>query len=713
MPVYSSVIPQQLFIDPIAQYGCAFDHRATFDGACNVSTSTTTINSATAAFTNQDLNKRITLAGAGASGAMYIGSITAIQSATAVTVTPALTTTVTTKGLQLHTDDLTSWTNLITDLNNSVYPGAIIQMREAWTATGFTNRSGISSFLPTINKQIQFFGIAGSGNADSGDYTKTGGTCIAYVGSSSAPTAFGAVMTIAPVSGATNQSIKQCSISHMWIDCRNGDQNEALKGLSVQSCFGMTIEDFFVMDPLAVGMEEVVIVPGTAGALGEAKDTSRGVRRNIRFRLLDGPQATAMTTPVAVGSAITLSTSTQSLTVAANTLPTAGYGWTISSGGALVLINWTGGGGTTTLTGVTVSATDAQYSYITVSGANIVQAAVSNGCAIHLDGDATANSNLSHWDTVVISHSSTLWGPAAVEFSNSDSHLFQNLVINGGNNTVFATNPLINRITKPGVRLNGHTSTSFHARNNQFDGGSPGAGGCSTMSLNSSGAILAFPAGPNYWDLQQFGNAEPIPTCEFVATSATQGPARGFFDWTPNGGFRTGIVGPVSIATQTITGATTALVLGTLVSIPTQGFQVGTVFKWTIPWSKTGAGVATRTLAIKYGAAGSTSDATTIATANFTPTAVIDQGVVYIEMVITALGSGTSATALCQMDIHHTSATAVGWGASAITATMAGFNSTLPNSGPAFMHCDWTVGTSEVITILAPVHIMCLHPGNP
>ena len=87
----------------------------------------------------------------------------------------------------------------------SPYPGAHISIRSAGVAGNgiFTNRSGISSFLPAINKQVRFDGIAGGHTADTGDYTKMGGSCIAYVGTSSAPTAFGAVMTIAPLAGVT------------------------------------------------------------------------------------------------------------------------------------------------------------------------------------------------------------------------------------------------------------------------------------------------------------------------------------------------------------------------------------------------------------------------------------------------------------------------------------------------------------------------------
>jgi hypothetical protein len=720
MPLFPQVVQQLLVIDPIAQYGCAFDHRLTADGACNVGTSTTTINSATAAFTNQDLNKRVLLAGAGASGAMYVGTITGIQSATAVTVSPALSTTVSSKALQIHTDDLTSWTALITDLNNSPYPGGEIKIRAPWASSpGFTGRSGISSFLPAINKQVRISGYGGSWNSNVGDYTKAGGCGIVYCGgTSSAPTAFGAVMTIAPALGVSNQALKNVVLEHFFIDCRNGDQLPALKGLSLQSIDGWEVNDFFVMDPLAVGIEWLVVGPGyavpSANSIGEAKDCTRGSARQVYVRALEAissPGAIS-TTPVTTSTAVTLTTSGQSLTLsgAITNQPAAGYVWVQCAGGYPVLVNFTGGGGTATLTGCTVSAQDAVNAPTTVSGSNVQACQPTVACGFLVDGDLTANTCLNHWDTCQIQHG-TAWGPAAVEFRNSDSNEFTNVCINGGTVGVYNA---INRYTKPGIRLLGSsTNVTLPARGNVFKSGSPGVGGFYTLNTLNTGALLPYPSGPHYYEDHQLGNGESIPLVDLVTTSATQGACSPFVRWNANGGFKAGRVsGPTGTGTQTIS-ATTALVLGSQVTVPVNGFQVGTILRWVVPVSKTLAGTAARTMAIKYGAAGSTSDATTIATASVTPTAAADQGVYYIEMVITALGSGTSATALAQMYLVHNSASAAGLGTNNTTMTMAGFNSTLPSAGPAFLELVITTGTSEVLTVLNPVYCECISPGNP
>lgn len=64
------------------------------DAAIDIGVSTTTLNSATAAFTAADLGLEVVVAGAGAAGAVLTTGITAIVSATAVTISVAAGTTV-------------------------------------------------------------------------------------------------------------------------------------------------------------------------------------------------------------------------------------------------------------------------------------------------------------------------------------------------------------------------------------------------------------------------------------------------------------------------------------------------------------------------------------------------------------------------------------------------------------------------------------------
>lgn len=698
---------ERLFIDLMADYGAKFDHRVVFDGACAVG-SPGIITSATIAFTAADVGKRIVLTGAGASGAQYVGSISSLNSGTSVNVSPNIATTVSAKGLQVHTDDLTAWTNAITDINNSIFPGAIIRMQTPNGATpfgvsGFTGRSGISSFLPTINKRIHIEGLGCAGTSDTGDYTKAGGTCIAYVGTSNAPTAFGAVLTIAPVAGATNQHLNGVNLKDFWIDCRNGDQNEALKGILLQSSFGHLIQNVFVMDPCAYGMEMGVISPGTPGALGEAKDCSRGMVQNFRVRALDAP-ASAPAAFTTTTTALALTTSGQSFTLAgalANQ-PTAGYVWMMTTAGYPVLVNYTGGGGTTTLTGCTVSLQDSQGTPTTVSGSNVVQAHPGNASGLLLDGDATANSNFIHFDTVVVSQGTT-WGPAALDLRNSDSNEFSNICVNGGLATVINAT---NRVTKPGVRISGSITAlvnALSARNNVFKNCSAGVGGCSQMGVNNAGALLTTQAGPTYWLDYQLGNGEPIPTVE----------GNTFFQWSPNGGVGLPLApAPTAVVSQTLTAATLTLLTGSLIAIPPQGFQVGQVFRWTVRATKSAAGAAIPgTFFVMINTTGTTGGGGTVATMATTSvgTAVADTGTFIVDMTVRSLGGAASGVA--HLFATHGLQT-TGWMAvqmQEIDATMATWNSA---TAQQFILLAMTSGATVVPTI-TQCYAEVVKPANP
>lgn len=685
----------------------------TTNATTSMGAATTTLTDTSNPFTAADVGKRITVpragSGSGVNATQLTTTIAAFVSAGQVTLGAASTNAVSNISVSYGTDNTAAITAMQTLVNttNASFPGVKVYFGQSATnAYGFP--IGV-----VFNKPVYLEGIGGGHTTDSGDYTRMGGTRLAWWGTSSdGGTAFNGFIAISPTGV---QSLKHCGLRHLWLDCRNNDQNQALFGLKLASIHGFEIDDVMVMDALAAGIRTDIATSPS----GDAADFTRFLIKNYCSRQLDNQVSPApMTTPILMTSAVVLTASTQSLTVAANTLPTAGYFWTMTTQGAPILVNYTGGGGTTTLTGCTIATEFVVHTPTTVNGGNIVQATPGNGAGMLHNGGTAANTCCGTFLQCQVSHGTT-WGPAAIENWNSDSVDFQSIYINGGN----ATNDgAINRIRKPGIRLNGSiVSQTLSSRNQTIRGGSAGVGGLSVMALLNTGALMGFPSGPHYADLYQLGNAETVPVREAVTVTGTQGPAGGSVDWQPNGGFRPGVVGPVSTATQTINAATTALVAGTQIAVPPQGFQVGTLLRWVIPHSKTAAGVAARTVAIKYGSAGSTADATTIATCTITPssTATADQGVMTIELVVTALGAGTSGTALAQLSLAHNaipSATVGGLsnvGENQITMTMAGFNSTLPQSGPAFLEVVITTGTAEVLTILAPTYAMCLHPGNP
>ena len=693
----NNMAKMRLFIDPIADYGAKFNHRVVFDGATTANSAT--ITSTNASFTSADVGRSVNLTGAatvvsGNPAGMLLSTILVVNSSTSITIAATTNITVSNKGLQIFTDDTSAWLSITNDVNNSVYPGAVIKIETPngatpFGASGFTGRSAITAPL-TFNKQISLDGYGSTSTADIGDYSKGGGCCLAYAGVSILNN-FNAVMTIAPSVGITAQNLKAASIRNFWIDCRNGDGNYPLIGLSLQSCTRFNLENFFIMDAGAIGLEMTVVGPGyavpNALSLGEAKDCTRGVFKNIGFRMLEAP-ATAMTAPATMTSVSILSTTGQTLTVSANTLPISGYFWTATNCGYPVLVNYTGGGSTTSLTSCTVSPTDSINSPTTVATGNIVQAIPLNGCSISLDGDLSANTCLNHFDTVIISHGSTVWGPAAIETRNSDSNVFTNVVINGGSSTNLG---LVNRIQKPGMRMNGSAvNYSYSSRNNVFENGSAGAGGLSQMGFGSTGGILVAQAGPSYYTNYQLGNGEPIPNNE----------ANCFFEWNPNGGFGSGISHSAVLAStagQLITSTTTnTAITGSIMAIPPQGIQLGSVLRWTIICGKSAAGTAARTFAIKVGTTSTSSDTTIQSFSSAAGTGVADTAFITIVFTINATGTIANGTAILYLN-HVLAATGFATTASqTIVGVPTSFNATTQQ---LFISLSLLPGTAEIITV--------------
>lgn len=663
-----------------ADFGFVGDLITTFDGTCSTG-APTKITSASALFVAGDVGKRITLAGAGVSNSMYVGTISAVDSATQVTVTPNVLTTQTNRGLQWGTDNTAAITAMVTAVNNSNYGAKVLFGASETNAYGFPTRV-------VFNKPAQLEGFGGGHTADSGDYTRIGGTRLAWWGTSSdGGVDFGGFIEFSPTGV---QSLKRVSLRHLWLDCRNGDQNEALYGLKLFSCHGFMVEDFAIIDALAVGMLTNV---GTTPT--EARDTTRFSVRDACFRQLDNP-AGAITTPFAMTSAVALTTSGQSLTVAANSLPISGYFWTITTIGYPVLVKYTGGGGSTTLTGCTVSLPESVHTPTTVATGNIVQAVPGNGTAWVLDGGTGANTCCGVVQMVQVSHGTT-WGPAGLECKNSDSVDFFQLMVNGGSNVNAGA---VNRNTKPGVRLNGSaTSVALPARNNTFRSGDPGAGGVSSMALLNTGVRMSFPTGPNYWDLLQLGNGSPMPTVETGSS----------FDWNPNGGLRVGCKSSPGVADQAIAAATLTLISGTLLTIPPQGLQVGTMMEFTAILTSGAAGTAANTITIRMGTTGTTADAAIATFTTSVGTAVASRAKIEVSLTIRTLGAAGTAVATCC--IWNSAATGfVNIGTSVLTGTMATFNTV--TSGLLYMHMDLQTGAAKTATINQS-YSNCVNSANP
>lgn len=656
--------------DAAADFGFVGDLRQVDDGATTGGTGI--ITSATAAFVAGDVGKRITLTKAGASAsAIYAGTISSLNSGTSVNVTPNTGTTVAATGhLRVGTDNTAAIALMVSTINSSTLPGGIVI---------FGNSATNSWGFPTqcdFTKPCIFQGTGRNYNHDQGNYvTDGGGTRLAWWGvTSDGGTAFKPWIGFRPT---TTQNMHGSGFRDIWLDCRNGDQAQALFAVKMASVNGFTWNSMFIMDALASGIWCDIDATPT-----EQESTARGMISNIGIRQLDLTTPTPMTTPILMTSAVTLSTTPQSLTVAANTLPTSGYMWTATTVGRPALVNYTGGGGTTTLTGCTCSAEDAILSPTTVAGGNVVQATPGNGAGAILSGNASANTNLSLFNMWQINHAANFWGPAAIECFNSDSMVFDQVVINGGN----ATNDgAINRIRKPGVRFNGHQTTlSLATRNHVFREGDAGAGGVSNMALLNTGAKLTAPAGPNYWWGYQLGNGAPAPNIE----------AGGFLDWSGNGAFTLPGLRNIGTANQAYTVGAATQITGSVILMPPQAIQVGTTFRWRYAANKTAVGSTARLHHIRIGTTGTVSDAI-VQTITVGTTAVADDGTIETLFVITTANSASS-TGTSVLRLSHSAASNTGLTNSLFfTGTPTVFTS--PVSGLWYISLSLTTGTGEVL----------------
>lgn len=674
---------QTLVYDVMNDYGAKDDLITVFDGAMTA-TQTTLTCAASAPFLAGDVGKRVTVAGAGAGGAQLTTTIASFSSSSAVVLSAAAGTTVLNKGVSYGTDNTVAIQNAINAAGNA--GGGVV-----WFPVKTKGRYGITSMLTVTKQGVMLWGPSGSFTTDIGDYTKSGGAWICWWATTSGTFATGAIIQISAIAGAGNQALIGSQIEGLSFDCRNGDQNQALYGIQGISCHGPHWRDFFIMDPLAVGIDTNVVT-----TLGEARDFARFRFERFCIRALDNP-AGAVLSGVTTSSAVLLSTVGQNLTVNANTLPTSGFIWVETSQGYPVLVNYTGGGGTVTLTGCVVSAQEAINNPTTVNGSNVVQAVPGNACCVRVDGDATANTNLGTMDTCQLSHGTT-WGPAAIEYRNCDSIDSMVVVINGGNVT---NDGAINRIRKPGVRFNGsNTNAALAARNNTFRGGSAGAGGVSTMGVLNTGARLVALPQPNHWEGYQLGNGEPVPTIEGNA----------YFEYWLNGALKEGRQGAASVADQAIANALT-LITGTLIAVPPQGFQVGTTIRFMCTGIQTAAALSVGVFTVRIGVNGTTADAAVMTVTLPAATAAVGTSF-WIEGMLTIRTLGAAATVTGKLFVGQGTAAGIGGAATfqISVPTFATFNSTTIQQ---FIHLAFISGAAGTTLTFQQAHAKCEIAANP
>jgi len=216
---------------------------------------------------------------------------------------------------------------------------------------------------------------------------------------------------------------------------------------------------------------------------------------------------------------------------------------------------------------------------------------------------------------------------------------------------------------------------------------------------NNGSSIVAglsyFAGNPSSADLKAFD--EPAGTIVIDLTSnalrqkkAAQGTnVDGYSD------VFTGVTNSAAEA-QAPVAATRTYITGSNVSITAGRIAVGTLFRWRFGMTKTtNAGIATSTIDIAFGTAGTTADTARVSFTKPAGTALADEGFVEIEAIVTAIGTSGVVTGEFRM-IHNLASTGhMQIPAAVVLTTSSAFNtSTVTDIGLCI-----TTGASDAITI--------------
>lgn len=151
-------------------------------------------------------------------------------------------------------------------------------------------------------------------------------------------------------------------------------------------------------------------------------------------------------------------------------------------------------------------------------------------------------------------------------------------------------------------------------------------------------------------------------------------------------------------AAQSPAAATSTYLVGSDIAVPVGKLRVGTVFRWTLEYSKTAAGTAARNFFIRIGTAGSVADAAIITIATEAGTAVADTGSMDITATVRGPLSASCILAAVASYMHSTSGTT---GLSATNEVgvrnviSAAFDATVAG---LIVGLSCTTGASEVLT---------------
>lgn len=197
--------------------------------------------------------------------------------------------------------------------------------------------------------------------------------------------------------------------------------------------------------------------------------------------------------------------------------------------------------------------------------------------------------------------------------------------------------------------------------------------------------------GTNWYAYVDFGTIDGSGNLTIAnATTTFTNPVR----------FGTGIsqrfIVDTAVAAQAPIAATRTYLTGSQIAFPAGALAVGTIFRWKFDATKTGAGVASSTIDIAIGTAGTTADAASLSFTKPAGTAAVDEAWFDIEVVVKTLSATVGVVSGVMRMVHNLSAT--GHAQIPVVVVQNTF-STLNTTTAAFAGVCITTGAADAITI--------------
>jgi hypothetical protein len=152
----------------------------------------------------------------------------------------------------------------------------------------------------------------------------------------------------------------------------------------------------------------------------------------------------------------------------------------------------------------------------------------------------------------------------------------------------------------------------------------------------------------------------------------------------------------VSTAAQSPAAGASTYLTNSNIAVPVGKLRIGTVFRWTLVFTKTGAGTAARSHIVRIGTLGTTGDAAIITLTSGTPTGVIDTGKQVITVIIRGPLSASCIAHGASEGQHQLATTGLfAVEAELLSVTSGTFDATTAN---LIVGLSVTTGASELLT---------------